>query len=183
MHDILKINQDNINKYTHSDQQGSYLDTDYAELARGAIPQQLRATATPRLTTALPATPQPDLDPELPTLIYNYYNLDPAWRKRQNANRVLLLEPALFEHYPVGRNGIGFMLDLAANIPGIQVFSGAFEQLLNVVGPAGVIYREHPLNRHYQGLEDAREWMFRVTGYYPSFFAFWKQCKKEIKGW
>ena len=47
---------------------------------------------------------------------------------------------------------------------------------------AEIIYKEHPLN-NYQGTEEPRDWMFGVTGYYPSFFGFWKKCQKELKEW
>jgi len=43
-----------------------------------------------------------------------------------------------------------------------------------------IYYKEHPLNLDYQGTEIPRDWMFSVKGYYPSFFAYWKKCKKEI---
>ncbi|WP_344785850.1 hypothetical protein [Postechiella marina] len=36
------------------------------------------------------------------------------------------------------------------------------------------------LNNHYKGTETPRDWMFNVKGYYPSFFSFWKKCKKEL---
>jgi deoxyribodipyrimidine photo-lyase len=40
-----------------------------------------------------------------------------------------------------------------------------------------IIFKEHPLNRHYTGIEEPRDWMFDVHGYNKSFFAFWKQCE------
>ncbi|TNF24816.1 MAG: deoxyribodipyrimidine photolyase, partial [Bacteroidetes bacterium] len=46
-----------------------------------------------------------------------------------------------------------------------------------------VYYKEHPLNKNYVGTEEPRDWMFSVTGYYRSFFAFWKKCQKEMKTW
>lgn len=29
-----------------------------------------------------------------------------------------------------------------------------------------MFYKEHPLNKHYRGNEESRDWMFDVTGYY-----------------
>jgi deoxyribodipyrimidine photo-lyase len=43
-----------------------------------------------------------------------------------------------------------------------------------------LFFKEHPLSGHYQGTEDSRDWMFDVQGYFPSFFSFWKKCKKQL---
>ena len=73
-----------------------------------------------------------------------------------------------------------FMLSLAKNIEDIQVYVGSFDDLLAQASPDQIHYKEHPLNLHYEGNEDSRDWMFSVTGYFPSFFGFWKKCKKEL---
>ena len=57
-------------------------------------------------------------------------------------------------------------------------FVGEFTELAKQ-SSATIRYKEHPLNTHYVGIEEPREWMFDVHGYYPSFFAFWKKCKKQ----
>jgi deoxyribodipyrimidine photo-lyase len=44
-----------------------------------------------------------------------------------------------------------------------------------------IYYKEHPLNIDYQGNMDSRDWLSSIKGHYPSFFAFWKKCRKEIK--
>ena len=74
-----------------------------------------------------------------------------------------------------------FALDLAKEIKGIQIFVGSFEELKNVACSYPIHYREHPLNNHYQGNKDEREWMLanhkNIEG---SFFSFWKKAEKEI---
>ncbi len=175
-------NQTNINKYFYSQQQGSFLDLDYAELAKAPVPQVLKQTSEPKLTVDLPGNSAKVLiDPDLPTLVYNYYNLDPTWRESEPANRVLLLEPSVFNQYPVSKHCIEFVLKLAQNIPGVQILVAEFSDLHQQAHPGPIVFKEHPLNNHYRGTMDERDWMFTVTGYYPSFFAFWKRCKKEIQ--
>ncbi|MDJ0831991.1 MAG: FAD-binding domain-containing protein [Gammaproteobacteria bacterium] len=176
-------NQGNINKYFYSEQKGSFLDRDYPELVSMSIPAVLRDKLEQSLSCELPVTKPPVLSPQLPTLIYNYYNLDPAWRRDEPANRILLLEPSVFNRFPIAAKNIDFMLKLADNIPGIQLFCGEFAELQGLLQAGTVYYKEHPLNQHYRGHEEPRDWMFQVEGYYPSFFAFWKRCKKEIKSW
>ncbi|MDE0472395.1 MAG: deoxyribodipyrimidine photolyase [Ekhidna sp.] len=175
-------NQQNINKYCYSNQKGTFMDVEYEKFYRMEIPSVLQETVIPKLKTPLPKKQEIQLDLSLPTLIYNWYNLDPKWHQNERVNRVLLLEPSIFEKYPISKNAVTFMLGLLKNIPGIQIFVGEFSDLIEKYQTENVIYKEHPLN-DYRGTEEPRDWMFSVSGYYKSFFAFWKQCQKELKQW
>ena len=109
------------------------------------------------------------------TFIYNYYNLDPLWHKDELGNRILLIEPSFFSAYPVSEKCIDFMLGLSKNIPEIQVYVGSFSSLAEDFKLENIFYKEHPLNVVYSGIEEARDWISTsVSGYYPSFFAYWK---------
>ena len=176
-------NQENINKYCSSRQRGTFLDRSYEEFDSLEIHNDLLESQELRIETSLPAAGDINIDSSLPTFIYNFYNLDPLWHKGIPGNRILLLEPSVFKRYPISGRSVEFMLKLAGNIEGIQVFSGEFEELLSRYGPdrhENIYYKEHPLNSNYQGIEEPRDWMFEVKGYYPSFFAFWKRCRKEL---
>jgi deoxyribodipyrimidine photo-lyase len=180
-------NQDNINKYSHTQQQYTFLDKPYEAITAIAVPAVLNKTCTLQLQTTLPVTPLPVIDTTRPTLIYNAYNIDPLWRKDENVNRILLLEPSHFCKYPVSEKVIAFIIELAKNITGIQVFCGEIssieslykESAFSAGGP--FIAKEHPAFSHYPGSKDSRDWMFpQVTGYYPSFFSYWKKCEKYL---
>jgi deoxyribodipyrimidine photo-lyase len=173
-------NQKNINKFFHTQQHGTYLDIPYNQFEGHDTPHELTATCVPALTTPMPDIQTVTVDTKLPSLIYNYYNLDPLWHASQPANRILLLEPSTFKKYPIAQKSIDFMLGLAKNIDDIQVYVGEFDDLVKVTGIQQVIFKEHPLNGHYRGIEESRDWMTSVSGYHPSFFAFWKKCKKEL---
>lgn len=174
-------NQENINRYCHTNQHHTFLDNDYPVIENMEVPATLRATDTPTLTTQLPQTSFPTLDPAKPTLIYNAYNLDPLWRKEENANRILLLEPDHFDKYPVCKRTLQFILDLGCNIPDLQLFVGSFQQLQAATTPQNIHYREHPLFDHYQGTRDDRHWMFPdITAPHGGFFGFWKKCERRL---
>ncbi|HEY1047188.1 MAG TPA: deoxyribodipyrimidine photolyase, partial [Bacteroidia bacterium] len=64
------------------------------------------------------------------------------------------------------------------NLPGIQILTAEFSDLKQLL-KGKIYYKEHPLN-HYAGIEDRRTWMTDVEGEFPSFFAFWKRCKKQL---
>lgn len=180
---IYVANQENINTYTGSTQKDSFLDRPYSELPPREIPASLLQSQDFDPENPLPSECSIlNLEPGLPVMVYNYYNMDPAWHADIKANRVLLLEPELFQRYPVSDNCIRFLLQLGKNIPGLQVFYGSFSQLQQAAATNHIHYKEHPLNRHYTGHSEERDWMVpEVQGYHPSFFAYWKKIQPCIR--
>lgn len=176
-------NQENINKYTGSNQQRGYLATTYDMLPPAEVPEPLQETVKPDFSTELPATSLPTVDTSLPVLLYNSYNLDPLWRKDESVNRVLLLEPSHFRQFPVGPRVLQFVQALAVqNIPGIQVYTGEAADLKAAFPGAQFISKEHPTAAHYPGTRDSRDWLVpEVSGYFPSFFAFWKKAERHLR--
>jgi len=179
-HKKYVANQENINRYCFSKQKNTFLDVPYEAFQDMKIPEVLTDTLVPELQTPLPDKTEVSIESGLPTLVYNFYNLDPEWKKDVQANRILLLEPSAFEAYPISKKSVDFMLGLAKNIEGMQVYVGEFKEMVQAHKPDQICFKEHPLNAHYQGIEEPRDWMFGVKGYYPSFFSFWKKCKKEL---
>jgi len=174
-------NQDNINKFFHSSQKNTFLDVDYEQFSSLKTPDALSNSVTYDLETSLPKLKRPILERNKTTLVYNYYNLDASWHPEEDVQRIFLLEASFFKENPVSQNCINFVFDLAKNIEGIQIFIGEFQELLEEVNSDRIIFKEHPTNRHYKGKEEPRDWLCDVTGYFPSFFAFWKKCKKLLK--
>jgi deoxyribodipyrimidine photo-lyase len=218
-------NQENINKYTKTSQLGTCLDKSYEDLAIMEIPSELKIVAAFSGETKLLFSvysdmkihiiptykniqPSQDLTPNqtqhtssnAAIYIYNYYNLDPLWHKDQPGRRILLLEPNFFQQYPISDKCLSFMLQLASQIPNIEIFYGSFTSLLQILEqehPTQIIhsenatlretlinsirYKEHPLNMGYQGICEPRDWIApSVKGYYPSFFAYWNEVKKVL---
>ncbi len=175
-------NQKNINKYSGSNQQYTFLDTDYEELPVMKIPEVLTDITSLQLKTLLPDKKNPATDTSLPLLIYTSYNLDPEWRKDTRANRILLLEPSHFRQYPVSEKVLTFILDLASNIEGLQIFTGEVNEIPNLNKFPSIYSKEHPAFNHLPGKKDERDWLFPdVKGFHNSFFSFWKQCKQQFK--
>ena len=173
-------NQENINKYTGTNQAQTFLDHSYERIATMPVPNALEAITPLDVKTNLPYTEVPKLDPSKPTLLYNSYNLDPLWRATDNVNRVLLLEPSHFHKYPVSEKVINFIIGLSKNIDGIIVYVGEVDALIKQYADLtisnAIISKEHPAFDYYPGIKDNRDWMFPNTqDYYPSFFSFWKK--------
>jgi deoxyribodipyrimidine photo-lyase len=180
-------NQENINRYTHSNQTNTFLDAATESLSNAAVPDTLKSTIDLNLKTLLPIIPTPSLDTTKPTLIYNSYNLDPFWRKDEDVNRMLLLEPSHFQKFPVSEKVIEFVINLSKNIPTIKLMVGEASELVELyknspLGLNGLISKEHPAFTHYSGIKDERDWMYpEVKGYFNSFFSFWKKCEQNLK--
>ncbi|MEO7311416.1 MAG: FAD-binding domain-containing protein [Chitinophagaceae bacterium] len=177
-------NQENINRYLYSNQQHTIADHSYETIFDQPLPGVLQQTTELHLTTPLPETAAAfRLNEALPLHVYTTYWLNPEWRKDEPANRVLLLEPSHFEKFPVSKKVIDFCMRLASdNIPGIQIFVGEFESLMQRYGGETIVSLQHPLHEHFTGTKDPYPWMFpQVTGYSGSFFSFWKKCEKYLK--
>jgi deoxyribodipyrimidine photo-lyase len=145
-------------------------------------PEVLRETEIPKLETVLPKRKELKINNSRSTLIYNFYNLDPFWKKDKETNRILLLEPSHFEKYSVSSKTMDFVLELAKNIGGIQIYVGEFDELVNEFDLSEIYFKEHPTTKNYKGIQDERDWLFpEVKGYFPSFFKYWKQSKKFIR--
>ncbi len=175
------FNQENINKYTQTSQSNTFLDTSYEAIQSMETPASLVFTQEFIPEINLPSFTPIHIDSSLPAFIYNYYNLDPTWHKEVPGNRILLIEPDFFSKYPVSRRCIDFMLSLSKNIPGVQVYTGSFQSLVNEYKFESIFYKEHPLNTGYTGTEESRDWIsHETTEYYSSFFGYWKKIEKQL---
>jgi deoxyribodipyrimidine photo-lyase len=173
-------NQETINKYTNRTQQETFLDKSYDELQGMKVPEILKSNLYLTLQTVLPEKVNPVVDTSIPLVIYTSYNLDPLWKQDMKANRILLLEPSHFKQYPVSEKVITFILDLAKNIKGVQVFSGELNEIPELKRFPSIYSKEHPLTNHFHGIKEEREWMFPETkGFYNSFFSYWKKCQQN----
>lgn len=176
-------NQENINRYTGGEQHNTFLDKPYPELVRMDVPSVLQSTTDINLVTALPKGKPVKIDIHKPTCIYNAYNLDPFWRKEEDVNRILLLEPSHYSKYPVDKKIIDFVIALSSNIKNIQLHVGEINDILKMykdkeTATANIISKEHPAF-NYPGIKDERDWLFpELNAFYKSYSSFWKKAEK-----
>ena len=174
-------NQENINRYTYSSQQNTFLDCTYETLTMMEIPGVLKAQSNFEKQTKLPEKIMPVINKDWPVLIYNGYNIDPLWHNDKLFNRILLLEPSHYKKFPVSKKVMQFIIDLSKNINGIQIFAGEWDELKALVNDNEIIFKSHPAFTHYKGSPENYAALFpEVTGYHNSFFAYWKKCEKYI---
>jgi deoxyribodipyrimidine photo-lyase len=173
--------QENINRYTYTNQANTYLDKSYEDIEQIDPPAPLLVTKRFVSELTFPDASNMVIDSGLPTFIYNYYNLDPVWHKDEPGNRILLLDPYFYKQYPISNKCMEFMLALSRNIPCMQVYIGSFKSFTENFKVGNIFYKEHPLNSGYRGTEESRDWITdSVTGYYPSFYSYWNKAEKAI---
>lgn len=177
-------NQENINRYSFSNQTNTYLDKTYDEIIESAIPPALQIRSELKLKTTLPNSIL-NLNASLPFAVYTIFNLDPKWLINGNYNRILWLDPAHFNQYPITQKVLDWILLLAKSIiPDVQIFVGSIDDLYSMVGNQMIHFKEHPTLQIKRGIQHSRAWLFPdVVGYYPSFSAYWKQCQKYFYRW
>ena len=187
-------NQENINKYCSSKQRGTYLDVEYDAFYRFQCPEMLQETTALNLEPSATwirqlssnwAIKNPQelvLKEDEEVLLYTINNLDPKWRTQHTGSRILLLDAKELEERPMGRNTLDFILNLSENLAdNVQIVFGSFDDLAATHPDCTWIFKEYP-SQQYRGVEDSRDWMYpEVTGYFPSFFGFWKKAMKSIK--
>jgi deoxyribodipyrimidine photo-lyase len=174
-------NQENINKYTGTLQQNTFLDKSYDELPSMDIPNRLKEPKALSLKTNLPDKSELSLDYTLPLLLYTSYNLDPNWKKDIKANRVLLLEPSHFEQFPVSDKVIDFIMALSTNINDLQIWVGQLSDIPTLQSFPAIYSKEHPAFKHFPGVKEQRDWMFEeIIDPTQSFSNFWKKCNKVL---
>ena len=62
----------------------------------------------------------------------------------------------------------------------IELFKIKLELKKNYTKLGKFIFKEHPLNSHYKGEEDKRDWLFKIEGEYLSFFKYWNKIRKKL---
>ena len=173
-------NQENVNKYFNCNQKDTFLDNSYEIISSMNVPDEVSEKQDWNLMTIFSNENEIKIDNSKPTLLYNYYNIDPNWRKNEDVNRVLIFEPKIFKKYPVSQKCIDFSLSLSKNIKDIQIFFGDIDLLSSKYKVSNFIFKEHPLNLHYNGEEDKRDWLYKIEGEYLSFFKYWNKIRKKL---
>jgi len=177
-------NQENLNKYSGVRQGGTVLDVSYAELPELDVPDNLVDVANINLLTPLPKSTIQSVEAHKPVLLYHMWMLNPSWLSDlQDVSRVLILEPSLLERFPMSQKRIDFVLALAKEIDGLELFIGELDELTGLADVPSVQSIKHPALEHWNSLgnlrREAQPSMFQpVFKEYRSFFAYWKACQK-----
>ena len=179
-------NQENLNRYSRTEQLGTFIDHNYNDLPELDIPEPLIKTASLELEMPrLPATEITEVPGHKPVLLYHLWMLDPYWHKDDDATRVLVLEPSYVKTYPISQNRLDFILELRKNIPGLKLYVGEFAELKNLAVCPSITTLDHP-SLPYWSLPNLKKEM-PISMFdpplkdYSSFFSYWKACQYTLR--
>lgn len=191
-------NQGNINKYSMSKQSNTILDCSYDDInamipleaqSEKNVDYSLRCDWKTNSTFAMPdflTTTQLDkLDKQELFYLRNFYQLDQAWHANKGQH-ILLLEPTMLAKYPLAPQRWRFIEHWALKIPSLKIVIASFDDFQQRISSDSnsptVVYQDHPLSAHWQGVSENRRWLFEgLEGEYPSFFNFWNKAQKQVK--
>jgi deoxyribodipyrimidine photo-lyase len=194
-------NQENINKYTKSNQWNTFLDHPYETILDQPIPESLKIRTTQPFSPISSTDIHSYLPPEKtlseeefiqlsptassPILLYHPYWINPNWRSESNAQKVFVFDGNQLEQHPVSPKIIQFYIDLALSfIPEIKfvVLEKWSTQKPPLPKNQFTYTIAHPTTQHWQIEKDPYPWLFpEVSGYFPSFFGFWKKCERFFR--
>ena len=175
------MNQDNINRYSGTLQQGGYLDCSYEELVMKPCPELLKGLQSLELLSDLPSS-ENKLNHDQDMALYTPYNLDPLWLKDLSVQRVLLLEPSHFKAYPLSKKVVDFICQLGKQmISGLVVVALDFTDLKAKYPGSTFYYKEHYFNEHFVGKMTPRSFLIS-PGEVPikQFFTYYKKVAKKV---
>ena len=177
------FNQNNLNKYSKISQSGTFLDCEYENLFDQAFPEYIKQEQEFDLQTEYPASVDLDsIDLSSNVLLYHPWMLDPLWMSNSSDSRILLIEPRVFDRFPVSPMRMKFICELAKNISGLQVCVMNFSDLRAKYPNVKFTSQIHPLVVDWDAdLLPKRKLFPALSGYDSSFFKFWKKAEKLIK--
>jgi deoxyribodipyrimidine photo-lyase len=115
---------------------------------------------------------------EADVCLYTPWTLDPLWRHDGAKRRVLVIDTKWFDRFPVSNTVLDFIIRQGKTVmPNLEVFCGDILDLSGI-GTTAMYAKRHQTNQHWPVIFDEPEKLFPlVTGYYPSFFAYYKKVQ------
>lgn len=171
-------NQENINTYSNTIQRNTVLDTSYEQLADVDISDSWSNSKTFNKSTDL-SNIQNLVETEITnTLVYHPWMLDPKWYIDSHQRRVLLLDTSHFQKYPISDKRLQFILDLAKNIPELEIYQCD----ISTITFTDCITREHPNIATWELPQEAQKLLLPdlQNTYFKNFFSFWKKAEKIL---
>lgn len=174
-------NQDLISGCSNKNQPGSYLDIPVELVGVRAIPDELLAHEPFILKTEYPPSDVIEDVTGKNVFLYHPWSIDPLWRSDEAGERIFVIEPKLFDAFPVSSNVLEHMLMLLkTHVPNAKVFVGNVEAIVGI-SRARAFSKAHPTTLHFPGAKDKTLELFpHIQGYYQSFFKFWQACSRSI---
>jgi deoxyribodipyrimidine photo-lyase len=180
------VNQKLINGCSEVKQVRSILTFDRDDMLNQPTPTELTGVTPFTLKTTYP-TPEPlNSVAGESVLLYTPWTLNPEWEQATVGRRILVIDPAWFDRFPVSKRVLQFIIKQGKMVvPTLEVFVGNPERITGIKDATQVLALRHPTIETWsvETIEYAPvpKLFPEVAGYYPSFFKYWQQCLCYLK--
>ena len=175
------VPQASINLFAQPAEQGTFLDVDESTLPHLSLPTSLAASQPFTFRTEYGPSDHIESVAGKTVCLYSPWTIDPLWRRDLVAERIFVIEPSVFDEFPVSHQVYEHMLSFVrTHLPDAQVYVGNIETIPGI-DQATVFMKDHPAFKYPQATRDPIERLFpHVTGYHQSFFKFWQACQGTV---
>lgn len=175
-------NQSLINNCSSTSQSKTYLSQPIEEVGLGPVPLDLLVHEPFTYIMTYPESSGTEDISGRTVFLYHPWSIDPLWRCSEEGVRIMVIEPRLFDRFPVSLKVLEHILSLThTHIPGCTIFVGNVETIPGLNNATALYSKAYPATNHWPGIIDPAAELFpSVTGYFPSFFTFWKECQKTL---
>jgi len=176
-HKQYVANQGNIDKYSATEQSGSWLDVPYEVFDDFSPPEHLRKRCTPEYDQHLPGEPIEALSGDV--ALRSLWQLDPAWQA-DIAQHVIFIDTDLAQQWPMSANRWMFIEHWAAQC-GARLYHGTVQQLQSACERAHIIREDYPACDAWPGQVLERNWLYPMPDKsFNSFSQYFKQVKHSV---
>lgn len=176
-HKQYVANQANIDKYSVTQQSGSWLDVPYEAFIDFSPPDHMLQRCTPQYLQHLPGEPITALSGEV--ALRSIWQLDPAWQS-DTAQHVIFIDTDLIQRWPMSAHRWTFIEHWAKQC-GARLCHGTVDQLHSACQEAIVIREEYPVCESWPGTVLERDWLYPMPQQpFNSFSQFFKQVKHSV---
>lgn len=175
------VNQKLINGCSSHKQVRSILTYDRDEMCTLPTPEILQPYFDEALVTVYPTIEPVTTVSGARVQLYTPWTLDPTWRRGESDRQILVIDPVWFDHYPVSEQVLDFITRQGAIvIPDLEVHVGPVAEIHGIDDAWSVKALSHQTNQDWLVEFDHVQKLFpSVSGYYKSFFAYWKAVEKS----
>lgn len=175
-------NQENLNRFSRTEQRNTFLDCSYEELLTAPIPSKLQEVVpTVQLPSWNPLHREVECSVE-PVMLYLPWTLDPLWRRSESGKRVVWFDSSFFARFPVTAHRGAILERLISEIPGATWFVGTTDELHQACIDRKVVAREHPLLPAWVSARDDSAMLFpHIHHSGGSCMGFWKRCEAHLR--
>lgn len=175
-------NQDNLNKYSKTQQKNTWLDLPYDALSELRNPEALaqRADWADSIDTNvpdwIPTEPLTDITDDV--AVRSLWNLDPRWASDYQ-HHCLFIDTDYLNHWPLSEKRWRF---IQAWLPvDTRVMVGTQEALSAALKQTNSCHREYPACDSWPGKQTPRRWLYETPANpWSSFSQFWKQVRRQV---